>query len=402
MNSADRDPAARSLSANRPRPVTPLPKRGRLRRLCKGILRSILVPIVGAAASIERRARGLPTAPGAGFWPHPESPRKALIVRLDLLGDCLLTLPVAAALKQAHPGLHITFLAARGTAELLRLAPAVDEVIECDLPGLTHLGALSRPGDWRSGARLLARLRKARFDIAVSAYGPLARSVVSLSLARHRIADGRGRPAVERQRQIRPGEHETDHLLALVNGAPGDAPEPALVPAEPAPPELARAAVLCPGTRSGSAKSWPAGNWARLAAELANRGFNPLVVGSGAEVELANGICANLPQAVNLAGKLSLGQLAGVIAQARLVVGVDSMPIHMASLFGAPTLGLFGPTDPRRYRPRGNGRALAVGIGCAPCYDQRAPPECPFGDRLCMRWLEPAQVLQEALELADA
>lgn len=390
-------PAAAPVRA---RPVTPLPSRGRLRRFCKRVLRSILLPITGAAAAMERRVRRLPPAPGDGSWPYPESPRKALIVRLDLLGDCLLTLPAAAALKQAHPGLHITFLVSRGAGELLRLAPAVDEVIECDLASLTHFRALSDPGGWQSGARLLARLRRDRYDIAVSAYGPLARAVVSLSLARHRIADGRGWPGVERDRCIKKGEHESDHLLALVTGSSRDAPGGTLVPGGPAPPELAQAAVLCPGTRSGSAKSWPAPNWTQLAAELSERGFTTLVVGAADDVELVDRICASHPDAVNLAGKLSLDQLARVIAQARLVVGVDSMPIHLASLLGAPTLGLFGPTDPGRYRPRGDGRALTIGIGCAPCYDQRAPLECPFGDRLCMTWLDPGPVLAAALELA--
>lgn len=402
MKSPGPDPARRARGAGRFRPVTPLPARGRLRRLCKSALRSVLLPVAGAAAALERGVRGVPGAPAEGCWPYPENPRKALIVRLDLLGDCLLTLPAAAALKQAHPGLHVTFLASRGAGELLRLAPAVDEVIECDLAGLTHFRALADPGGWRSGARLLARLRRARFDIAVSAYGPLARTVVSLSLARHRIADGSGWPAVERERRIRPGEHEIDHLLALVSGPSPHPPAVPLALAAAVPPELARGAVLCPGTRSGSAKAWPAASWTWLAAALAKRGFNTLVAGSADDVDLAERICANHPALVNLAGNLSLEQLAGVISQARLVVGVDSMPIHLASLLGVPTLGLFGPTDPGRYRPRGNGRALTIGIGCAPCYDQRAPPECPFGDRLCMAWLDPERVLGEALELAGA
>ena len=270
----------------RARPVTPLPSRGRLRRLAKNVLRSTLLPVAVAAAAAERAVRRFPAAAGEGCWPYPQRPRKALIVRLDLLGDCLLTLPAAAALKHRHPGLHITFLVSRGAGDLLRLAPAVDEVIECDLASLTHLRALSDPRGWRSAARLLARLRRARFDIAASAYGPLARTVVSLSLARHRIADGRGWPALERERRIRPGEHETDHLLALINGSPARAQEPALVPAGPAPSDLDRGAVLCPGTRSGSAKSWPSANWTRLAAALSQRGFKTLVVGSADDVEL--------------------------------------------------------------------------------------------------------------------
>lgn len=395
----DREAAGRDLG--RPRPVTPLPSRGRLRRLLKGLLGSVLLPIAGAAAAAERRARGLSAASGDGVWPFAQRPRRALIVRLDLLGDCLLTLPAAAALKRSHPGLHITFLAARGAGELLRLSPAVDEVIECDLARLTHLGAVADPGRWGRGARLLSRLRRERYDIAVSAYGPLARTVVALSLARRRIADGAAGPSVERERAIGKGEHEIDHLLALVTDSRTDPAAPGLELARPAAPDLERGAVLCPATRSGSAKAWPAEGWAQLAGALAKRGFKTLVVGTAADADLADRVCAGRPGVVNLAGKLSLTQLAAVVAGARLVVGVDSMPMHLASLLGAPTLGLFGPTDPARYRPRGNGRALAIGIGCAPCYDQRAPPECPFGDRLCMTWLEPGRVLAAALELAD-
>ncbi len=365
------------------------------------ILRSALLPLVGIVAAAERRLRRIPAAPNAGTWPYAEEPQTALIVRLDLLGDCLLTLPAVAALKQAHPGLHVTFLAARGSAELLRLSPAVDEVKECDLAELTHLRALANLNGWRAAARLLAELRRSRFDIAVAAYGPLARTLVALSLARHRIADGKGSPAVDRDRRIAAGEHEIEHLLDLATGS--DAPPVAcpLAPDQPAPTDTARAAILCPGTRSGSAKAWPTAYWRQLAAALGDRGFRPVVVGTGAEAPLAGSICAQRPDLVNLAGKLSLGQLAGVLSQARLVVGIDSMPMHLASLLGAPTLGLFGPTDPRRYRPRGRSRALRVGIGCAPCYDQRAPPECPFGDRLCMHWLEPERVLAAALQIAD-
>ena len=386
--------------AGRARPVTPLPRRGRTRRAAKAVLRAILLPLCGAVASTERRLRGFAKAPRGPIWPHRESPRTALLVRLDLLGDCLLTLPAAAALKRAHPGIHITFLAARGSGELLRLSPAVDAVIECDLAELTHLRAMTNFEGWRAGIRLLAELRRSRFDLAIAAYGPLARGLVALSLARHRIADGIGHPALDRQRSIRSGEHEIDHLLDLVCGSSALPPGATIDPPEP-PPGLAGAVVLCPGTRSGSAKAWPTGSWRRLAAGISDRGRKTLVVGAAGDAPLADAICASGPDLANLAGKLSLRQLAGVIARARLVIGVDSMPMHMAALLGVPVLGLFGPTDSRRYGPRGSGRALEIGIGCSPCYDQRAPPECPFGDRLCMTWLDPARVLAEARGLAD-
>ena len=392
---------ARGSLRVRARPVTPLPARGRLRRAFKSILRAALMPLTGIVAAFERRLRRFADAPDTAAWPYPEQPRTALVVRLDLLGDCLLTLPAVAALKQRHPGLRVTFLAARGSAELLARASSVDEVIECDLADLTHLKALANPGKWGTAVGLLAQLRRARFDIAVSAYGPLARAVVALSLARHRIADGTGLPAVERDRRIAAGEHEIDHLLELVTGSPHPPQGCLQRPRARDPSPVADAVILCPGTRSGSAKAWPAAAWRELAEALGKRGFAPVVVGGPADASLAEAICGPEPAALNLAGQLSIAQLHELICRARLVVGVDSMPMHLASLAGTPTLGLFGPTDPRRYRPRGRGRAISLGIGCSPCYDQRAPPECPFGDQACMRWLEPGRVLAAALQVAD-
>ncbi len=385
------------------RPVTPLPRPGRWTRNIKRGLTLLLLPPLGALADLERALRGFSSRHPDRLWPYRQAPRRILVVRLDLLGDLILTLHLVDALKRRFPGATITFLARRGSGELLGLSPQIDSVIECDAADLFHLAGIPRPDRWRSVWGLLGRIRSARFDLAISAYGPLARSLVALSLARHRVGDGNGFPALDRSRAIAPGEHEICHLAALVEAGPADNPAGLI---EPGQTDAAfagvRPVVLSPGARSGSAKSWPAEYWRELAVALAGRQIPVVVIGTAEQSRLTEAIAGGVGGVTDLGGRLAIGELAGLLDNARLVISVDSMPLHLADLCGTRTIGLFGPTDVARYRPRGTGSmALASGVACAPCYDQRAPPICPFGDRLCMRWLEPRAVLDAAGALDD-
>ena len=372
-------------------------------RAIKRGLTWLLLPPLGALADLERSLRGFSGRSRDRLWPFRQVPRRILVVRLDLLGDLILTLHLVDALKRRFPGAAITFLARRGSGELLGLSPQIDHVIECDAAGLFHRDGILRPDRWRSVWGLLGQIRSARFDLAISAYGPLARSLVALSLARHRVGDGNGHPALERSRAIAPGEHEVYHLAALVEAGPADNPAGLIAPGQTdgAFAEV-RPVVLSPGARSGSAKSWPAEYWRKLAVALACRQIPVVVIGTADQSRLTEAIAGGVGGITDLGGRLRIGELAGLLESARLVISVDSMPLHLADLCGTRTIGLFGPTDVARYRPRGvESMVLASGIACAPCYDQRALPICPFGDRLCMRWLEPQAVLEAATRALD-
>ena len=103
------------------------------------------------------------------------------------------------------------------------------------------------------------------------------------------------------------------------------------------------------------------------------------VTGSGADRELAAQICAQIREpAVNLAGRTSLAELAGVLKAARLAVTTDTGAMHLAAALGTKVAALFGPTAPWRTGPFGEGhQILRLGLTCSPCFKRRCPqPRC--------------------------
>jgi ADP-heptose:LPS heptosyltransferase len=106
-------------------------------------------------------------------------------------------------------------------------------------------------------------------------------------------------------------------------------------------------------------KVWPADRFAAVA--HAFPALTPVVLGAPGETEraMAAPLLAALPGAIDLTGRLTLPQVSAVLARAALFVGNDSGLMHMAAAAGAPTVGLFGPTDAATYGPAGP-RAVAV------------------------------------------
>ena len=129
-----------------------------------------------------------------------------------------------------------------------------------------------------------------------------------------------------------------------------------------------------------------------------------LVTGGPDERALATSVAARMTTpAVALAGETPLGTLAALLGRARLVLGADSGPLHLAAALGTPTLRLYGPTDPRRFGPWGtpeHHRIARVALPCSPCGNLVAPPCGARALPPCMRGISVAQVLSEARLLA--
>jgi heptosyltransferase-2/heptosyltransferase-3 len=102
-------------------------------------------------------------------------------------------------------------------------------------------------------------------------------------------------------------------------------------------------------------KRWTAENYAELASQMARDGVGVIFSGSGAERELCLSIAARagLPDRAVIAGQTTLDGLAAILERASLYVGPDTGVTHIAAATGAPTIAIFGPTNPRRYRPLG-------------------------------------------------
>lgn len=331
----------------------------------------------------------------AHFEPH--TIRRILVIRLDLLGDFVFTLPAVQALRAAYPQAELTLLTLEYTRPLATLVPGVDRVLALDL------NQYRRPAGWRrlgEVLRLVRQLRAARFDLCVAVHGRPAGILALLSGARYRVGYAAhaypfafNRPVAGRRYVQR--RHEVEYGLALARAAGAEGPAQPALPAPPgrvSVPGLAsgeRYVVLHPGASNGSAKRWPAAAWARLVEQVWTLlGMRAVVTGSAAERALVESVVAHAgAAAVGLVGA-PLHELVAVLAGAEAVVAGDTGPLHVAAALGRPVVGIYGPTDPAQTGPRGPRVAVVRRpVPCGPCYDLRGPAECKLPERsvACMR-----------------
>lgn len=324
---------------------------------------------------------------------------RLLLIKLSSFGDVIHALPALEALRQGHPRAEITWLVEEAFAPLLLGHPALDRVwaVPRVRPG--------RPGAWRELGRLLAvvrRVRQERFDAVLDLQGLLKSAFwVAMAKSPRKVGyDGTRELSylalTERLPPYDPEAHAVWRSLALARhlGAPAGPPRFRLEHLGRA-PEGARGlldsgdwVVLHPGARWAS-KLWPVAHWAGLAAALRRRGLRVALTGSGADRGLTQAIAAEAGGGIlDLAGRTGLGELAWVLRQARLMVTVDTGPMHLAAALGTPAAALFGPTAPWRTGPFGPGHVvLRRDLPCSPCFRRRCP------EPRCLRELHPEEVL---------
>ncbi len=345
------------------------------------------------------------------------TPRRILIVRLSAIGDVINTLPAFAALRAGFPEARIGWAVEDRAAGLLETVPGLDRLHRFPRGEWSRrwkdrraLGAL--PGDFLAYAR---ELRRERYDTVVDFQGN-AKSALHVLLsgapARWGFGPGHSREGswlLLNHRLSPDGEavNRVDKNLALA-AALGAPPPPG--GGRYAPPEEARRevdarlaaagiappfAVLHPGTsRFGSFKRWPLMHWAAAAERFHHRtGLRLLVTWGPGERWMARSIVRGAgPAALEAPPLPGLPHLAALLQRARVVVGCDSAALHLAARLGVPTVGLYGPKDPRLYAPWGNrGEILRVGVPCSPCTRRT----CEYPE--CMQRIEPAAVA-EAME----
>ncbi len=285
-----------------------------------------------------------------------------LIVKTTSLGDLIHTLPALTDAVAAVPGLAVDWLAERPFSEIPGWHPAVRRVIASDLrrwrkAPLTTL----RNGDW---ARFRDDLRQTRYDCVLDAQG-LVKSAFLASRADGPVAGPDFVSAREplaalfyqhRQRVPKHGrEHaitRTRRLFAAALGYPlpanlDEAPDAGLDRARFAPPDIATPYALFLHGTTWPSKRWPLAHWQQLARWFDARGI-AVVLPWGSEAERADAetIAATSPN-IRVLPKLGLTAVAGWIAHARVIVGVDTGLMHLAAALGTPGVSLYGPTLPQ-------------------------------------------------------
>ncbi|MDR7866245.1 MAG: lipopolysaccharide heptosyltransferase II [Sporomusaceae bacterium] len=314
--------------------------------------------------------------------------KNILIVKLSAIGDVVHALPVAYALKQCFPAARITWVVEKPSFDLLANNPCIDEIIIFDKPRLKKLSG------FRDYAPAFVRLLRSRhFDLALDLQALFKSGAIAfLSGAPERYVYCNTRELSDRLSRRVCGPNQHGHIVERyldVARAVGCEVKQVVFPINiTAEEELTAAAtarkagldltqpyvVLSPGANWPN-KRWPPSLFAALADKLRQDGLVPVVSGGPGDAALAAEIAAAATTPpVDLTGKTSLKQLAHIIKNARVLVGGDTGPMHLAAALATPVVALHGPTDTIRNGPYGNGhKALVTAQECAGCWRRACP-----------------------------
>ena len=299
-------------------------------------------------------------------FPPPLS--RFLILQLKRIGDVVLTAPTLGALREAFPDAQLTLILAGAAGQLGALFPMVDEVRtwrpeKLNLPLLHHLGGLSPDvvldftGTDRSAFLSLLSRAPVRVGYEKFATGFL-RKIASTQLCGANV----------RNLHTIDFHHALPAAAGFLLPAVADAGHLALPAGLVLPPLPERYVVIHPGS-AREEKFWPPEEWGALLDHLHQRHGVPLVLTGGdwdfEQSQIAAILSHTAAPILNLRGCLSLEQLAGVIAGARLAVTVDTAAVHLAAAFCVPQIALFGPTNPFHWSPR-HPRAMVLQSGIKP------------------------------------
>jgi ADP-heptose:LPS heptosyltransferase len=148
---------------------------------------------------------------------------------------------------------------------------------------------------------------------------------------------------------------------------------------------------MAPGSGARE-KNWPLAYFVTIGRWWRERVGGAVVVLEG-PVERERGGCEDLEEDFVLARNLTLTQAAALLARSDVYIGNDSGITHLAAALGAPTIAIFGPSDPRQWAPRGAKAApLSLNVPCAPCA-LPAMKSCPH--HRCLVDFAPAEIIAQ-------
>jgi ADP-heptose:LPS heptosyltransferase len=348
--------------------------------------RAVLKTIDRLLGGTLARLLGFATAASA---PKPlPAIRTVLIIRPGGMGDAVLLIPMLRALKDRFPSAAIHLLAERRNAGIFDLVPELGLKVYC----------YDRAGEF-------LRVLFDRYDVVIDTEQWYRLSAVAARLIRAKIRSGF---ATNERRNLfnlpvpyDQNRYEAENFLSLLEAVTG---KPAVFdPDKPflkIPGSVTRAqktVLIAPGA-SYREKQWGIGKFRRLTEWLLDQGWSVGLIGGPDDAREAATIAQGL-SVENWAGRTTLIETARRIAAAALVVGGDSLVIHLAAAVGTPTIALFGPTPPKQWAPRGKAhRLLYHPPECSPCSRFGHIPPCPF-DVECLKRITVEEVEEAVVKM---
>lgn len=334
---------------------------------------------------------------------RPARRARYLIVKLAALGDVATASSLPGEIRRRDPEAHITWLAGSRVAELVRLFD-VDETLVVDEVALMRGTAVARA---RALLSVWARLGRRRFDVTVLAHADRRYAAVVLPVRTGRLR-AMHHGATDRSLPI-PGRYFGDEYVRLLDAADSVGPIAGHYPLADvrgrlgagAAPDGAVGVVLVPGgarnvLRESALRRWPAERYRDVAEGLIAQGLQVTLVGDAMDAWVRP-LFAGLPVRDTM-GACSLTETLAILREADLVITHDTGPLHLAQLVRAPTIALFGPTNPAQVVSPITGVEILWGgadLACRPCYNGRELADCAVN--ICIREITPEQVIAAAL-----
>ncbi len=314
-----------------------------------------------------------------------ETPKRILLVKLSAIGDVLMATPSAKAIRQTYPDSYIAWIVERKSADVVLGNPYLDEVIVWDRVKGNSL--LSSIGPFVQNLMSLRHLLRAlQFDVAIDMQGLLRSATVCVaSGAPRRVGfsdaaegsvflysethtpDADDLNAQQRNLDIlqKIGVHSRDTAMYMPltdddrkfagqfweeNGLVGE-----------------KVVVFLPATTWVN-KHWVNESWSKVADVLGERGVKSVILGSKADIWLAETISVRTRhKPVIAAGRTTLKQAGALMERSTAVVGVDTGLLHMAVALDRPSVGLFGASVWRCFLKKDNFVWLSKDFPCSPC-----------------------------------
>jgi ADP-heptose:LPS heptosyltransferase len=263
-----------------------------------------------------------------------------LVIRLGALGDMALSFTAFAAIREHHAADHVTLMTTAPFRSLAEESPWFDRVIIDTRPawldgrGLWHLRRQLRGYDFIYDLQTSRRSSRYFWLAGRPPWSGIARG------SSHPHANPRRNflHSIDRQRE----------QLAMAGVTETPAPDLVWLSSQ-GPILLPPYALLAPSTSQthGGAKTWPLDRYAAIARLLAQRNITPVVVGIQGQ--------PSVPDAIDMTGKTTIQELAGLASRAALAIGGDTGPIHLAGVMGCRVIALFSRfSDPVQATPVGD------------------------------------------------
>lgn len=326
---------------------------------------------------------------------NPSSGMRILVIRPDHLGDVLLCVPALEALRRAYPTAEIHALVGEWSAEVLAYVDAVDYVLTLSFPGFKRGGSSTTLAPYQLAIRSARKLHRIGYHAALILrpdhwWGAMLASFAGIPqrigydhpdvkpFLTHAIPRRDEHVVIQNARLAAEFANRPDWLENPMESLPLRFNVSEADRGQIDDQLYARAVsddkpiiAIHPGAGAW-VKRWEAEKWAHVADSLAKQlETNVVFTGGDQERDLVQSIQAKMSQAsISVVGETNIGGLAALYSRARIVLGVDSGPMHIAAAVGTPTVTLYGAADPVEFGTWGDPirhPILFSDIGCRPC-----------------------------------